>query len=102
MSKRRRIYFKYLESAHWKSLRQQAWKRDDYKCTCCGSPNNLQGHHVKYRNPLERCTVDDIQTLCQKCHDALHRAKAKERKDNRKERRKRSMIDVILNFDAAA
>lgn len=82
--KRYREYQKYLETPHWRNLRKQAFERDGHKCTSCGSPKRLEGHHLHYRSDFTRCTVDDVQTLCGECHKAHHRKKALERKLNRK------------------
>src|ERR1700723_1776084 len=94
MSKRKSQYQKYLLSGHWYALRNEAWKRDGYACVKCGSKVKLHGHHKKYRRDLRNCTVDDIETLCEKCHVGHHRQKAKERKA----RRKTPRVRLIMNF----
>lgn len=86
-SKRKRAYWKYLESAHWRELRRQAFERDGFKCCQCGSDRDLRGHHRRYRKDLTKCTVKDIETLCVKCHEAHHRDRARERRQNRKLRK---------------
>lgn len=75
MSKEWLSYSSYLGSGHWKKLRRQAFERDNWKCIKCGSELNLRGHHLKYRGNLHACTVDDIQTLCRRCHDRKHRGR---------------------------
>lgn len=98
---RRSDYYAYLLSPHWKALRLEAFRRDGFKCSLCPSTSDLRGHHVRYRNPLTRCTVKDIQTLCEACHTKLHKAKTKER---RKHRKLRKAIDplawLICSFTA--
>lgn len=86
MSKRKREYFAYLDSGHWKSLRQEAFKRDGGKCSQCGSGKRLCGHHKRYRKNLRLCTVDDIQTMCEKCHVKHHKEVAAQRRLRRKTR----------------
>lgn len=50
----------------WKNTRLQIIKRDEYKCSNCGSTITLQVHHIngdtKNNNP------GNLITLCAKCH----------------------------------
>lgn len=71
LSKRQKDYRVYLESDHWKALRDAAIARDGC-CVRCRSVEILQVHHLKYRNPLESCTLADVTTLCRKCHRQEH------------------------------
>ncbi len=79
MSKRKSAYLRYLESAHWRRLRKQAFERDSYQCVGCGSEINLRGHHLRYRKNLHNCTVDDIETRCDESHKSLHAGKKRAR-----------------------
>lgn len=97
---RKSEYYRYLESAEWRQLRKQAFERDGFKCTKCGSGLNLRGHHVRYRKDIRSCTVDDVQTLCNQCHEAHHQEKAAYRKSHRKIRSHRRLIAVLLLYDA--
>lgn len=81
---RRQQYYRYLESSHWRELRQQAFIRDGFKCTQCGSGLNLRGHHKRYQKNLEETKLSEVQTLCNSCHEALHREKAINRRLNRR------------------
>lgn len=72
MSTRREVYETYLQSEHWQNLRMLALINADEKCEACGSKNRLHGHHIRYRDPLESCTPDDIMALCAPCHDKFH------------------------------
>lgn len=96
MSKRRDEYYKYLESSHWKKLRLEAFKRDGYKCVKCGSPWSLRGHHKRYRKDIRSCTVSDIETLCNRCHEKHHKRIAKLRKRHRRMR----LITILCRFSA--
>ncbi len=87
MSKQKQVWLAYLESAHWRDLRAQAFKRDGYKCTRCGSRHRLRGHHVKYSADLTTVPLKHILTLCEPCHTAHHREANRERKLRRRERR---------------
>lgn len=97
MSRRKRLYDTYLLSGHWKSLRRQAFERDNWMCRHCGTKSGLRGHHVRYRKDLRQCTVEDILTLCAHCHDAEHKRIKKERKANRKPRMD-WLVRLILDF----
>lgn len=93
-SKRFKEYQKYLESDHWKRLKKETFTRDGWKCIKCGRDENLQGHHRKYRAVLTQCTVLDIQTLCEPCHNEHHRQKAAARAKRRREKR-----ELMKQFD---
>lgn len=73
----KRAYFhrpgksEYLHSDEWEQKRQLVLDRDHSCCTKCGSDENIQVHHKTYEHfgnePLE-----DLVSLCQQCHKALH------------------------------
>lgn len=69
-------YLNYLNSPHWDILRSARLEMDENRCTQCGGTAILQVQHVKYRDPLEDCTVTDVRTLCKKCHMTKHPEKA--------------------------
>lgn len=77
---RRKAYKNYLKSSHWKTLKKLTFQRDNYRCIKCNSTNNLRGHHIRYKTVLTDCTINDIQTLCCKCHDKLHQYLDKRKK----------------------
>jgi len=43
-------------------------------CSCCGSDERLEKHHVKYNPPI-------IQILCKECHTELHIIKQEKQKN---------------------
>jgi len=43
--------------------------RDGYKCVRCGSTEKLAAHH---RKGTKSHRIEDLETLCQKCHHAEH------------------------------
>lgn len=57
-------------TAEYKHWRLSVFIRDDFKCTKCGSKENLEAHHIKEqsRHPQLRFVLDNGQTLCHKCH----------------------------------
>ena len=70
-------YDRYLRSEGWQLTREAAFRRDGYRCRRCGfrgSPlNPLQADHLSYTNynRTGRTPVDDLQTLCRKCHQVV-------------------------------
>lgn len=64
-------YKKYLLSSKWQWYRKKILKRDGYKCTECESEENLNIHHLTYRN-LGSEQMEDLITLCAKCHKDAH------------------------------
>lgn len=63
-------YAKYIASSEWKRKRELVLIRDNYACRCCEETQGLQVHHRHYRN-LGCEELDDLTTLCQRCHDAI-------------------------------
>lgn len=72
LTKRQEAYRVYLLSDHWQALREAALGRDGYKCVVCDSADRLQVHHLKYRGHLEDGILEDVETLCRKCHRLAH------------------------------
>ena len=56
-----------LELAELKLRRKM---RDRFTCQRCGSRYNLQVHHL---GPVTSTSIDDLITLCFKCHQQEHR-----------------------------
>jgi hypothetical protein len=61
-------YAEYLRSATWLALRLEALERDGFACRCCPSTTNLQVHHRRYPEVWGTETVEDLTTLCGRCH----------------------------------
>jgi len=70
-------YKTYLKSNHWKKTRAEVLTNNRRKCRICGSTNNLNLHHKKYRkfnrSVLYKETKSDLRTLCNKCHNLWHK-----------------------------
>jgi len=47
--------------------------RDENRCVKCGSTENLLVHHNSYEDDI---SINDLSTLCSKCHQRLHRHRA--------------------------
>ena len=78
------LYKDYLKTDLWKENKEKAIKRDDYKCTRCGSTKNLEFHHInpkekditlsrsiysweRTKNELKKCIC-----VCANCHREIH------------------------------
>lgn len=88
---RKQRYRIYLNSEHWKNLRQEKLEKNP-RCEKCGRSTCLDVHHLVYRD-LYDVTLKDLQTLCRSCHNKEHEKKnCKSKKQvfrkriNRKER----------------
>lgn len=74
-----RKYADYLKSDAWKERRRRILARDGFKCVLCGSGINLNVHHLTYINKGHE-EDDDLVTLCQKCHEKVHKEDIKTKK----------------------
>lgn len=64
-------YEEYLQSDYWDSIKNQVLERDDYRCRLCNSNKKLKVHHRTYNN-LGQEKLEDLLTLCGKCHFDYH------------------------------
>jgi len=57
-------------NSRWRAVRMQAVRRDDFKCTECGSRWRLEVHHVIPVEAAPELTFDlgNLKTLCRDCH----------------------------------
>jgi 5-methylcytosine-specific restriction endonuclease McrA len=46
-----------------------------YRCRACGFRQNLHVHHIQYRSRLGLDTKENLVTLCNECHDDLHKGR---------------------------
>ena len=62
-----------LPSADYQVLRRQVLERDGWRCQFCGTSYGLEVHHIKSRGSLGGDTLQNLITLCAKCHATFHR-----------------------------
>lgn len=61
-------YTYYIQfSKRWQKKRKECFKHFYFKCALCGSPRNLQAHHITYRNLFNE-KPGDLVSLCFDCH----------------------------------
>jgi hypothetical protein len=63
-------YGDYLKSADWKRKRAKKFSRKR-RCAICGAVENLQVHHLNYKN-LYDVVNSDLRVLCERCHKTTH------------------------------
>ena len=64
-------YRDYLKSDHWRELKKHKLKRTEKKCAICGTLNQIDCHHVLYKN-IHDVTTADLRWLCRPCHERAH------------------------------
>jgi len=56
----------------WQRKRLEALNRDKWTCVRCGAKDkSLHVHHKKYSGKIYDSQGDDLQTLCEDCHNDL-------------------------------
>jgi len=56
----------------FRKKRLLALKRDNYKCVKCGSTEDLHVHHIIELSQNGTNELDNLLTLCPKCHAKAH------------------------------
>ena len=54
-------------------LRNQVLRRDGWRCQFCGSMRSLEVHHKDLRSHSGEDSQENLITLCNACHAAVHR-----------------------------
>lgn len=66
-------------SKRFKNWREKVFTRDNYTCQLCGDKKggNLHAHHIKFwhSHPKLRFITKNGLTLCNKCHQEIHKGK---------------------------
>lgn len=70
--RRYRTYAEYIQSAEWRTKRQEALTVHGTKCGVCGSTDRLEVHHLHYRTLFRESARDDLRVLCRDCHALTH------------------------------
>lgn len=88
-------YQEYLKSPTWIKLKNAALERDKKRCRICNSSKKPQVHHRCYPKIWGDETVDDLTTLCHRCHTIFSGKKYK-KKDKLQKRKTQFIKGVIL------
>jgi 5-methylcytosine-specific restriction endonuclease McrA len=62
-----------LDPTSYRDLHRQVLERDVWRCQACGSMQNLQVHHLKFRSHSGSDEEQNLITLCAECHEQMHR-----------------------------
>lgn len=69
-------YNDFLKTPYWKSISQFVKNRDFCRCVKCGNQKRLHVHHKTYEHHGDELHhLDDLITLCNKCHTVEHEEK---------------------------
>jgi len=78
-AERRRTLSKWNRSKEYKTLRAGCFGRDNHTCQQCGLQTHEKGvlcaHHIEPwagNDPASRKKLENLVTLCQKCHNWVH------------------------------
>ena len=66
------VYSKYIRSPAWRALRCKVIGRSGGDCERCGVWPVVNVHHLTYER-LGSEDLSDLQGVCSKCHQELHR-----------------------------
>ena len=70
-------YGEKLKDPRWQKKRLEILERDDWTCQgCWATEKTLHVHHLAYTNNPWDAEAEDLMTLCDSCHDRLHKNKA--------------------------
>ncbi|PYX24616.1 MAG: hypothetical protein DMG82_07815 [Acidobacteria bacterium] len=56
----------------YKELQFEVLRRDNWRCQNCGSSQNLQVHHQKFRSRRGDDCEQNLISLCAQCHSSMH------------------------------
>lgn len=65
------LYYDYLNSDQWRLMRDGLFYRRGKKCESCGSTEDIQVHHLHYKNVFKE-KAEDLEILCRSCHEKEH------------------------------
>lgn len=65
------VYHQHLNSPEWREKRAQRLALDEHRCFRCRGTDGLEVHHRVY-DRLGNERMDDLETLCRRCHKLEH------------------------------
>jgi hypothetical protein len=101
MIKQQREYKAYLQSGHWRNLRQQAFDLWGRKCFKCGAEKELHVHHLNYGNgDLHAVKVADLRPVCEPCHRVIHGHRKKTKAEWKTAKRAKKQLKKIQRLES--
>ncbi len=68
----RQSYEECWKHPRWQQLRLKVFERDGWECVGCGDKEEtLVAHQMRYCGLPYESPIEDLQTLCQRCHESL-------------------------------
>ena len=79
---RRETDLAYKDKKRYGGHRDEVLRRDEYTCTMCGAKKDLVVHHIDCSGQTDEPNndVDNLTTLCRRCHINLHKLIDKQNK----------------------
>jgi 5-methylcytosine-specific restriction endonuclease McrA len=65
---KQRALEKLEKRLHYKSVCERVNERDGGCCRECGSPNNVERHHIIFRSQSGKDDIENLVSLCSWCH----------------------------------
>lgn len=88
-------YKSYLKSKEWFSVRESLFLIRGKRCERCLSTENIQVHHIHYRN-IFREKLEDLMVVCKDCHRKIHGLNSSGHKPNPKNKKKQKKKKLTL------
>ena len=61
----------YYQSTEWRALRRACLERDHTRCVICTDTYRLTAHHIHARELGGADAIENLVTLCGRCHSKL-------------------------------
>lgn len=92
-------YVSFYKTTAWRHTREQVLLRDYSTCVRCGLEGNIVDHIVPSEDDWEdRLNVDNLETLCQRCHNLKTR---REWVKKNKGRERAMKIHIVIGYPAS-
>lgn len=56
----------------WELIKRLVRKRDGGRCVACGSRQDVDVHHIRFRSTGGKDSTENCALLCRVCHAAVH------------------------------
>ena len=73
-----KVDYKGFKDLEWLNLQRQTFERDNFRCRYCNGKSKdyeLHAHHIIHRENGGENTLENLFTLCKKCHVEYHKGK---------------------------
>ena len=60
------------KDTHWRAVRQAVLVRDHWRCRCCGTPEKVDVHHIRFRSMGGEDSTNNCIAACRECHCEMH------------------------------